>query len=669
MNEFNLSRTVTDKKDDSSNAINIPQPPPIIIDAHMHIMTSYCTPLPLLWARMLDLRLTRPWLDRGAWLLAKFGSGTGKMGVVGKKSTIEIGDIAARNNPGDLIEDDVQPILKNSAYKKGTFPMMVTLPMDMEYAHYEGFERLKLYYMVNQRDYIVDSLFGLDAKKKLYLPPKKDHVVGYHGKLSDQVKAEFEKIRKKEEARLSDNNPSVWNKIVSTNLRTERGYRYFTFWIHPKKKKEEQREVVWLDNEEVKMFTPWPRQFEQIVMASLRHPWQILPLFHFDPRRWSGPDTLANYYPDGRGAGADTIDYYASKAHKLKPEDMAMDWRAEIVTESNPGIFLGMKMYPPLGYRPHDWDRIPGLHKYYSFCSENDVPIMTHCSPEGMFTHERPQFYSRDEILSRGLDVQNLKAAYEKEQKGEWRRLGRIPIIGPIFPGDPDNDRFKQSWEEFYFSHTYVSPHAWEKVLKEFPTLRLCLAHFGADDNGFSGWGKNKDKRHEYSPDIIPWEDKIIEMIKKYDNCYVDISYFFVEQNTDRLKDLLLNDDDNQIKDKILYGTDWYMIEMSRYEYAQFARETKKILDQIDKKIWYRFACLNPIKFYKLLKVADNLAAGMMQKLEYDSKTGRGYTTGELKRYGIKKSVAEKKVKSRLDLLKKIETDIGPYAEEIGYEM
>jgi hypothetical protein len=108
---------------------------------------------------------------------------------------------------------------------------------------------------------------------------------------------------------------------------------------------------------------------------------------------------------------------------------------------------------------------------------------------------------------------------------------------------------------------------------------------------------------------------------------------------------------------------------MSRYEYAQFARETKKILDQIDKRIWYRVACLNPIKFYKLLKVADNLAAGMMQKLEYNSKTGGGYTTGELKRYGIKKSVAEKKVKSRLALLKELETEIEPYAEWIGYEM
>jgi hypothetical protein len=34
-----------------------------------------------------------------------------------------------------------------------------------------------------------------------------------------------------------------------------------------------------------------------------------------------------------------------------------------IATKKNKGIFIGMKMYPPLGYKPNDFERMPDLNK------------------------------------------------------------------------------------------------------------------------------------------------------------------------------------------------------------------------------------------------------------------------------------------------------------------
>jgi len=119
------------------------------------------------------------------------------------------------------------------------------------------------------------------------------------------------------------------------------------------------------------------------------------------------------------------------------------------------------------------------LYPIYEYCIENDKPITTHCQNGGI-------------------------------------------------PG----------FEEYYH---LADPKYWEKVLEEFPTLTLNLAH--NDRTGSS------------------WQPKIAELIKNYPNVYTDISYdtemWYMPRRYFKAIKRMLNTP--KIKDRVLYGTDWYM--------------------------------------------------------------------------------------------------------------
>ena len=126
--------------------------------------------------------------------------------------------------------------------------------------------------------------------------------------------------------------------------------------------------------------------------------------------------------------------------------------------------FLGVKMYPPLGYHPdpstiHNEPRVNGeLEKLYAYCEQNTVPITAHCSPGGA--------YSKD--LMRGEKVR----------------------------------------------HEYTKPASWAGVLEKHPSLYLNLAHFGGDfvriDKPSVDVGEGKEP---------PWSAGVRELIRAHGGC------------------------------------------------------------------------------------------------------------------------------------------------------
>lgn len=101
-------------------------------------------------------------------------------------------------------------------------------------------------------------------------------------------------------------------------------------------------------------------------------------------------------------------------------------WRASYRYSGDPdrptrGAFAGVKVYPPLGFDPwpeDDADR-EKMRILYSFCSENRIPLATHCDDQGYRT---------------------------------------IPL----------EDSFR-----------FTSPERWRAALAEYPDLEVCFAHFG----------------------------------------------------------------------------------------------------------------------------------------------------------------------------------------------
>jgi predicted TIM-barrel fold metal-dependent hydrolase len=100
----------------------------------------------------------------------------------------------------------------------------------------------------------------------------------------------------------------------------------------------------------------------------------------------------------------------------------------------------------------------------------------------------------------------------------------------------------------------FCNPDHWTEILETHPTLRLCFAHFGGDENLIQ-------------PTIPPqsWTAKIIALMKAHEGVYTDISFHTepmaggeAEKNYfGHLSELLA---DPSTRDRILFGSDFFLV-------------------------------------------------------------------------------------------------------------
>jgi predicted TIM-barrel fold metal-dependent hydrolase len=204
--------------------------------------------------------------------------------------------------------------------------------------------------------------------------------------------------------------------------------------------------------------------------------------------------------------------------------------------------FKGIKLYPPLGYYPFD-DR---LTEIYQYAERNKIPITTHCARGGIF--------------------------YKGEITDDMRKHPKTGI-----PIKAEKNKF--------FTDTYTNPENYKYVLQRFPGLILNLAHFG----GYDEWQKYLG--NSFDQERPTWYESICELIRKYDNVYTDISYTMF--NADLFNLLKLSINDNSLKDKILYGSDYYMVEQETSE-RQFLTNVRA---HIGEDLFWQIAQINPMKF------------------------------------------------------------------------
>lgn len=178
-------------------------------------------------------------------------------------------------------------------------------------------------------------------------------------------------------------------------------------------------------------------------------------------------------------------------------------------------VFRGVKLYPPQGYSCDD----PLFHPLFDFCQTERLPIMTHCSRGGVHTREFP-------MRTRQKQIEALT--------------------------DPD---------------------IYRDVCRQFPELKICLAHFGGDDD----WAKYfKDPESRDKVDInassserskMSWLSKIVQMIEhdEFDNLYTDISYtiFNVDDHLSTLSVFLRGS--SKLRSRVLFGSDYYMTHKEKF--------------------------------------------------------------------------------------------------------
>ncbi len=462
------------------------------MDFHSHIQSGATAPLPLVWRQQAAvdfLKPSRTILDKLAPVVLKHG------GEIQRLSTERIGAILAGEVTKTYGPQSFLRELKEYRGEADFYTPAIIMPMDMDFAHIAGF------------------------------PPTS--VMIYHeGKIEKWITSE----------------PDVPPVHVSYD-----GVYYYDRknGLDPENKgtlvdvTSERPDRVWI-------YQHYKQQHDSTVAAAAGNPWSLVPMFHYDPRRWhnptGGPTDLENWT---YGSWDFPFGYVASP--------------------SQPGIFIGFKMYPPLGYKPLD-PRLPHLDEFYGKCEKDGIPILVHCSPGGMTTHEAEYYYQFD--------------------KADLTIPPRRIVSCGYDPCTPLG----------YFYDNYVHPRNWRPVLTKYPKLKLCLAHYGGDEWEKVGMASD-------------WIEEITRLTKQFANVYTDMSCFNLANSDVRnnvgefLREILNGDSQyHHLQDKLLFGVDWYLTLLTdgRTEYAEFATQFFIAMANVDENQWYRSTMINPATFYGL---------------------------------------------------------------------
>jgi hypothetical protein len=196
-------------------------------------------------------------------------------------------------------------------------------------------------------------------------------------------------------------------------------------------------------------------------------------------------------------------------------------------------FFAGIKVYPLLGFDPWPEKNKEQMEKViflYDYCQRKGIPITTHCSDYG------------------------------------------FRIIDPELALE------------------YCNPLKWEKVLKEFPNLKLNLAHFG--------------KRKKIFKSILKcqrnlWLENVLRLIKKHENVYADFAYYGINDSFYKVLQKLINKQDEKdrlkLQEHILFGSDMFINLQSIDSYNSYLKKySQSVLHDEDKD---KFCRVNPQRF------------------------------------------------------------------------
>jgi predicted TIM-barrel fold metal-dependent hydrolase len=192
--------------------------------------------------------------------------------------------------------------------------------------------------------------------------------------------------------------------------------------------------------------------------------------------------------------------------------------------------FFGIKLYPAMGYFPFH----PGLDELYGWAERNQVPVISHCTRSGnYYTGKMTDVIPHNRPVSLNPGSASMQSIYSRVDRFMSNKFTR---------DDPGNG-----------CNVFSNPENYIPVLEKYNKLKICLAHFGGDDELLQHDHEIVRKGIDDLPD---WGTRIVMLMNEFPEVYTDISYTLVSDDALNLvKDLL----DRPTGNRILFGTDFFM--------------------------------------------------------------------------------------------------------------
>jgi predicted TIM-barrel fold metal-dependent hydrolase len=235
--------------------------------------------------------------------------------------------------------------------------------------------------------------------------------------------------------------------------------------------------------------------------------------------------------------------------------------------------FHGVKLYTPNGYSPTDPHLFDTNRQFvhstslYKWCVDTKTPIMAHNSDAGFAT-----FTDRLEVYG---DICTGNQNDDGQFTLEYKNKEFIDFNYNLFQGG-----FGKAIKER--AHTLNHPTLWRKVLTEYPTLKICLAHFGGGS--------------------FDWQNEIAQLIIDFDNVYTDLSCQTDITRLKEIKDTYFKEDtptNMKIRSRVMYGSDYFLNLLQGAKFDQYYRNFNVVFS---KNEMYFMSVDVPKKFLNLKK-------------------------------------------------------------------
>lgn len=214
-------------------------------------------------------------------------------------------------------------------------------------------------------------------------------------------------------------------------------------------------------------------------------------------------------------------------------------------------LFAGIKVYPPNGFSPMD-ETLVGKDSIFEYCSNNGIPVISHCSYGGFATP------------AMNIDVNGMIIPNGSTNPQLWN--GKYEFKKGLKSG------FSEMVKER--AEVLNHPKIWEEVLKKYPNLILVLAHFGSGND--------------------LWQQYILSMMKKYQNLYTDVSCMSERINLMKVKAIYQTNP--EVSHKFLYGSDYFL---DMFFNDSFEHYIKRINSIFGIKMFERLTSENPSVYIK----------------------------------------------------------------------